>query len=39
MSINAIKKVKINKLLYSNNDRSDVVPANTTLYSYVQIYI
>lgn len=39
MSINAIKSVTMNKILYSNNDRSDVVPANTTLYNNVQIYI
>lgn len=33
MSINELKPVNMNKIIYSNNDRSDVVPACVTLYA------
>lgn len=39
MIINKVKTVQVNKILYSKNDRSDIIPANTTLYNYVQNFI
>ncbi len=33
------ERIIANKIIYSNNDRSDIIPANTTSYSYVKKYI
>lgn len=39
MQINKAKIVTVKKILYSNNDRSDVIPARIALYKHVRIFV
>ncbi len=39
MIINKAKTIKVNKILYSNNDKGGIIPASITLYSNVQNFI